>query len=100
MNRPYDNLKIKKLIKNCKLKIKNLSLGTDIIVAFPGETESDFKETLSLCKNIGFQKIHTFRFSPRDYTPAQLLFKKAPQISKSDVSTRAELIRQLCIHQT
>ena len=61
MNRPYDNLKIKKLIKNCKLKIKNLSLGTDIIVAFPGETESDFKETLSLCKNIGFQKIHTFR---------------------------------------
>jgi tRNA-2-methylthio-N6-dimethylallyladenosine synthase len=47
-----------------------LSLTTDIIVGFPGETEEDFGETLSAVAAIGFDDAFTFKFSPRDGTPA------------------------------
>ncbi len=50
--------------------IPGLSLTTDIIVGFPGETEADFQETLSAVEAIGFDDAFTFRFSPRDGTPA------------------------------
>jgi len=88
MNRPYDNLKIKKLIENCKLKIENLSLGTDIILGFPGETDADFQETYDLCQKIGFSKIHLFKFSPRPGTAAAKLALQYPRISPSVLSSR------------
>jgi tRNA-2-methylthio-N6-dimethylallyladenosine synthase len=50
--------------------IPGLSLTTDIIVGFPGETEDDFAETLSAVREIGFDDAYTFKFSPRDGTPA------------------------------
>ena len=50
--------------------VPNLSLTTDIIVGFPGETEADFAETLSAVREIGFDDAYTFKFSPREGTPA------------------------------
>ncbi len=50
--------------------IPGLSLTTDIIVGFPGETEADFEETLSAVREIGFADAFTFKFSPREGTPA------------------------------
>ena len=50
--------------------ITGLSLTTDIIVGFPGETEADFEETLSAVREIGFDDAYTFKFSPREGTPA------------------------------
>jgi tRNA-2-methylthio-N6-dimethylallyladenosine synthase len=47
-----------------------LSLTTDIIVGFPGETEEDFEETLSAVREVGFADAFTFKFSARDGTPA------------------------------
>jgi tRNA-2-methylthio-N6-dimethylallyladenosine synthase len=50
--------------------IPGLALTTDVIVGFPGETDADFDETLSAVREIGFEDAFTFKFSPRDGTPA------------------------------
>ena len=50
--------------------IPGLALTTDIIVGFPGETESDFEETLTAVRELRFEDAYTFKFSPRDGTPA------------------------------
>jgi len=47
-----------------------LGLTTDVIVGFPGETDADFEDTLSAVREIGFDDAFTFKFSPRDGTPA------------------------------
>jgi tRNA-2-methylthio-N6-dimethylallyladenosine synthase len=53
--------------------IPHVSLTTDIIVGFPGETEEEFEETLSAVREVGFADAYTFIFSPRDGTPATRL---------------------------
>ncbi|HEY0972174.1 MAG TPA: tRNA (N6-isopentenyl adenosine(37)-C2)-methylthiotransferase MiaB [Gemmatimonadales bacterium] len=53
--------------------IPGLSLTTDIIVGFPGETDEDFEETLSAVREVGFDDAFTFKFSPREGTPATRL---------------------------
>ena len=73
MARRYTREKYLSLVKEIKEKIPNISLTTDIIVGFPGETEEDFNETLSLVKEVGYEGAFTFIFSPREGTPAAKL---------------------------
>jgi tRNA-2-methylthio-N6-dimethylallyladenosine synthase len=70
--------------------IPNLSLTTDIIVGFPGETETDFEETLSAVTEIGFDDAFTFKFSPREGTPATRL---PPDLEVSDEVASDRLAR-------
>ena len=70
MNRHYDRKKYLETIAYAKEKIGDVSLTSDIIVGFPGETYEDFKETLSLVREVGFTSLFTFIFSPRVGTPA------------------------------
>lgn len=70
MNRHYDRKKYLEIIQYAKERIPNLSLTSDIIVGFPGETYEDFKETLSLIKEVKFTSLFTFIYSPREGTPA------------------------------
>ena len=53
--------------------IPGLSLTTDVIVGFPGETDADFEETLGVVREVGFADAYTFKFSPREGTPATRL---------------------------
>ncbi len=71
MNRHYDRKKYLETIAYAKEKIDGLSLTSDIIVGFPGETYEDFKQTLSLIKEVEFTSLFTFIFSPRKGTPAE-----------------------------
>ena len=80
-------------------KIGDLTFGTDIIVAFPNETDSDFQETYDLCKEIGFTKIHVFKYSPRPDTAARKLFLESEKISKDVAKSRSQKLRSL-ISQT
>ena len=57
-------------IKKLKKVRPNISISSDFIVGFPGETEDDFKQTLSLIETIGFDQSFSFIFSPRPQTPA------------------------------
>ena len=70
MNRHYTREKYLKLIAAAKERIPDISLTSDIIVGFPGETYEDFKETLSLVNEVKFSSLFTFIYSPREGTPA------------------------------
>ena len=93
MNRPYDSKKIINTFN--KLKKLPLSFGTDIIVGFPTESDQDFKQTLNLCQNIGFSKIHCFRYSSRPNTKAKIIHDTNPKISKEILKSRSQQIRDL-----
>jgi len=71
MNRHYDRKKYLETIAYAKERIDGVSLTSDIIVGFPGETYEDFKQTLSLIREVEFTSLFTFIFSPRKGTPAE-----------------------------
>lgn len=70
MNRHYDRRHYLETIAYAKEKIPGVSLTSDIIVGFPGETYEDFRQTLSLIREVEFTSLFTFIFSPRKGTPA------------------------------
>jgi tRNA-2-methylthio-N6-dimethylallyladenosine synthase len=70
MLRRYTRDGYRQCVARLRAAIPMLNLTTDIIVGFPGETDADFEETVSLVEEIGFEDAYTFKFSPRDGTPA------------------------------
>ncbi|MFZ3229282.1 MAG: tRNA (N6-isopentenyl adenosine(37)-C2)-methylthiotransferase MiaB [Pseudobdellovibrio sp.] len=70
MNRGYTREEYIQKINLMKKYIPNLVLSTDIIVGFPGETEADFQETLSMVQEVEFETIFAFMYSPRPFTKA------------------------------
>ena len=70
MNRSYNREKYLDIINYAKEKISDLSLTSDIIVGFPGETYEEFLDTVSLIKEVEFTSLFTFIYSPREGTPA------------------------------
>ncbi len=70
MNRHYDIKHYMSIIKKVKHAIPNISLSTDIIVGFPGETEKDFNKTLKLLKKVKYDQVFAFMYSKRTGTPA------------------------------
>ena len=73
MNRHYDRKTYLSLIQYAKERIKNVTFTSDIIVGFPGETEEEFLDTLSLIEEVRYLALFTFIFSPREGTKAALM---------------------------
>ncbi len=72
------------------------ALTTDVIVGFPGETEADFEATCRVVEQIGFSKIHVFRFSPRPGTPAAEMPDQVPgAVKRRRAATMTEIGRRL-----
>jgi len=70
MLRRYDRERYLAVVVALRGAVPGIALTTDIIVGFPGETEDDFQETLSLVEEVGFDDAYTFKYSPREGTPA------------------------------
>lgn len=75
MNRWYTRDEYLKLIAKLKLKIENLTISTDIIVGFPGETKKQFENTVELAKKVGFSKAYVAMYSDRPMTAAHKIYK-------------------------
>jgi threonylcarbamoyladenosine tRNA methylthiotransferase MtaB len=85
----------KRFLDRCRQARESLdqpALTTDVIVGFPGETETEFAETLAACEEAGFSQIHIFPFSPRRTTPAA---EMPGQVSKQVKLERAERLGEL-----
>ncbi len=79
MNRVYDKEQYLALAKKIKGEIPDLSLTTDIIVGFPGETEEDFEETMDVVRRVRFDSAFTFIYSKRTGTPAAAMEDQVPE---------------------
>ena len=96
MNRRYDKEYFLNKVNEIRSINPDISLSTDVIVGFPGETEEDFKETLDFCKKIKFSKIHVFPYSDRTGTVASTMKDKVPgNIKKDRVHKLIELSNEL-----
>ncbi len=78
MNRHYTAEEYENSVKLLRLYFNNPSITTDIIVGFPGETESEFEETLDFARKISFAKIHIFPYSKREGTVAAKMVGQIP----------------------
>ncbi len=73
MNRRYDSEAYLNLIREARKRIPGVTFTSDIIVGFPGETYEDFLETVRVVREVGFQSLFTFIYSPRNGTPAAVM---------------------------
>ncbi len=82
MNRKYDNEKYRALVAYAREKMPGISITSDVIIGFPGETEEDFAETMKLVSDIGFDGLFVFIYSKRSGTPAAEMEDHTPRSEK------------------
>jgi tRNA-2-methylthio-N6-dimethylallyladenosine synthase len=88
-----------RLARELREAIPDLALTTDLIVAFPGETEDDFQETLSTVEEVGFDGAFTFVFSPRQSTEAATMPDQVPEDVKRERIERLIDVVQRVAHE-
>ena len=92
MNRKYTKEQYLNLVEKMKAKIPNLTLSTDIIVGFPGETEEEFEDTLDVVRKVRFEQVYMFIYSRRVGTPGD---KMENQISEEIKHKRFDRLKAL-----
>jgi tRNA-2-methylthio-N6-dimethylallyladenosine synthase len=88
MHRGYTREKFLGIIKKLRAAKPGIGITTDIIVGFPGETEKDFEETLSLAREVEFDNAYIFKYSPRRDTPAAEMPDQVPQKIREERNQR------------
>ena len=94
MARRCKSAEFEQLVSEARAAIPDFNCTTDIIVGFPGETETDWQATLTLCERIGFGHIHIFAFSPRTGTRAATMADQIPFETKRE---RSRSLHQIAI---
>ena len=87
MNRNYTKEHYLELVDKIRSKMPDVSLTTDIIVGFPGETEEDFEETLDVVRKAKYDSAYTFIYSKRTGTPAAAMENQVPEDVVKTAST-------------
>ena len=84
MNRKYTKEQFLELVDKMKAKIPDLTLSTDIIVGFPGETEEEFEDTLDVVRKVNFEQVYMFIYSRRVGTPGDRMENQIPEEIKHE----------------
>jgi len=95
MARRYTREEYLERVRAIKAKMPDIALTTDIIVGFPGETEEEFEDTLSLAKEVGYSSAFTFIYSPRPGTPAAKMEQVPPEVSHERFNRLKALVDEL-----
>jgi tRNA-2-methylthio-N6-dimethylallyladenosine synthase len=96
MRRTYSRERYLRLVDDLRAGIPDLALTTDIIVGFPGETEDDFRETLEVVEEVGFDGAFTFVYSPRNGTDAATMPDQVPdEIKRERIERLVEVVQRL-----
>jgi len=99
MNRKYTTKDYKVIVDAIRSRIPEVSLTTDIMVGFPGETEDEFLATREFIKTIQFSQIHVFKYSPRKGTPAASYENQVPsQVKNKRSEELIELSKKIMIN--
>lgn len=88
MNRRYTTKEYKDIVEGLRKNIKDVSITTDIIVGFPGETEEEFNTTYEFLKSIELSKMHVFKYSPRKGTKAAVMQEQVNGNIKDERSSK------------
>jgi tRNA-2-methylthio-N6-dimethylallyladenosine synthase len=83
------------LVERLRAGVPDLSISTDVIVGFPGETDEDFEETLSLVREVGFSSMFSFKYSPRPGTLARKrMVDDVPELEKTQRIVRLQELQR------
>lgn len=96
MNRPYTIEQYKNLVKKIRKKIPDINLSTDVIVGFPGETKSQFENTVKLFKEIKFNIAYIAKYSPRPGTAA---FKLKDNVPRREKERRWKILNDIILNK-
>jgi threonylcarbamoyladenosine tRNA methylthiotransferase MtaB len=92
MRRGYTAAEYYDAVERARAALDNPAFTTDVIIGFPGETDTYFEESYDFCKKVGFSQIHAFTYSPR---PKTMAAKMGGQINGATASERSERLRLL-----
>ncbi|MDM8271962.1 MiaB/RimO family radical SAM methylthiotransferase [Thermophilibacter provencensis] len=92
MARVYRTDLFRRVVETAREHLPHISLGTDLIVGFPGETDEQFRESLDFCKEMRFAKMHVFRYSRRPGTPAASMPDQVEPHVSAERSRRARAL--------
>ncbi len=98
MRRRYNPDQFRRAVERVRAAIPDCAITTDVIVGFPGETEADFAETLALCRELAFSKMHAFPYSERAGTEAaDMADQVRPEVKKERMARALALSNELAI---
>jgi len=92
MNRKHTRNDYLRVVARLRTSRADLAFTSDFIVGFPGETEADFRDTLTLVEEVGFAGAYSFMYSPRPGTPAAERTDQVPQKEKSERLQRLQAV--------